>query len=40
MNIENFKAYNEKYGFSDGSELLIEAAKQIDESFLSYKIEI
>ena len=33
MDIENFKSYNEKYGFSDGSKLLIEAAKQIDESF-------
>ena len=33
MDIENFKSYNEKYGFAEGSELLIKAAGIIDKTF-------
>ncbi|EWM53554.1 bifunctional diguanylate cyclase/phosphodiesterase [Ruminococcus flavefaciens] len=33
FDIENFKSYNEKYGFHEGNELLIKAAHMIDDSF-------
>ena len=33
MDIENFKSYNEKYGFSEGNELLKKAAREIDDCF-------
>lgn len=33
LDIENFKSYNEKYGFHKGNELLIEFAHCISESF-------
>ncbi len=33
MDIENFKSYNEKYGFTEGNELLKKTAKIIDETF-------
>ena len=33
FDIENFKYYNEKYGFHEGNALLIEFAKMIDASF-------
>ncbi len=33
FDIENFKSYNEKYGFHEGNELLIKAAHMIEDSF-------
>ena len=33
FDIENFKSYNEKYGFHEGNELLIKFAHMIEESF-------
>jgi diguanylate cyclase (GGDEF)-like protein len=33
FDIENFKYYNEKYGFQEGNELLCSVAKLIDDSF-------
>ncbi len=33
FDIENFKSYNEKYGFQAGNELLIKTAHMIDEAF-------
>jgi diguanylate cyclase (GGDEF)-like protein len=33
FDIENFKSYNEKYGFHEGNELLIKVAHMIDDSF-------
>ena len=33
MDIENFKSYNEKYGFTEGSELLARVAKMIEGIF-------
>lgn len=33
FDIENFKSYNETYGFKKGNELLIKAAKMFDEQF-------
>ncbi len=33
FDIENFKYYNEKYGFHEGNKLLIDTAKLINESF-------
>ena len=33
MDIENFKSYNEKYGFNDGNELLTKTAAIIAEQF-------
>ena len=33
LDIENFKSYNEKYGFHEGNELLIKVAKAATESF-------
>ena len=33
FDIENFKYYNEKYGFHKGNELLCRVAKMIDEAF-------
>ena len=33
FDIENFKSYNDKYGFSEGNELLIKFAKHINEAF-------
>jgi len=33
FDIENFKSYNEKYGFHEGNELLIKVAHLIDDSF-------
>ena len=33
FDIENFKSYNEKYGFHAGNELLIKVAHMIDDSF-------
>lgn len=33
MDIENFKSYNEKYGFAEGNEVLIKTAQIITEMF-------
>ena len=33
MDIENFKSYNEKYGFHSGNELLVKIAQVIESSF-------
>lgn len=33
FDIENFKSYNEKYGFHEGNELLIKVAHMIEDSF-------
>lgn len=33
FDIENFKSYNEKYGFHEGNELLIKVAHLIEDSF-------
>ena len=33
FDIENFKSYNEKYGFHEGNELLINFARHMEESF-------
>ena len=33
IDIENFKSYNEKYGFHDGDELLIKFAHMLDKTF-------
>ena len=33
LDIENFKSYNEKYGFHEGDELLIKFAHMIDDAF-------
>ncbi|MBR1739995.1 MAG: EAL domain-containing protein [Ruminococcus sp.] len=33
FDIENFKSYNEKYGFSEGNELLRKIAHMIDDTF-------
>lgn len=33
LDIENFKSYNEKYGFHEGNELLIKVAKATAETF-------
>ena len=35
FDIENFKSYNEKYGFHAGNELLIKIAHMIDDAFKS-----
>lgn len=33
FDIENFKSYNDKYGFHSGNELLIKFARRMDEAF-------
>ena len=33
FDIENFKSYNDKYGFHEGNELLIKFARLVEESF-------
>lgn len=33
LDIENFKSYNEKYGFHEGNELLIKIARMIEHTF-------
>ena len=33
MDIENFKSYNQKYGFHSGNALLVKIAKMVEESF-------
>lgn len=33
LDIENFKSFNEKYGFYEGNQLLIEVAKAIEDTF-------
>ena len=33
LDIENFKSFNEKYGFHEGNQLLIEVAKAVEDTF-------